>query len=196
MEAARSRKGLGWRRGFLELCLQCEPPGPDYTASYICMLIIICLVVHRLQRFLRVVSLFEVSSRLGRIEADQANCSNFASDTLGAGHRNVVNNLEGVSEAVGGVNILTLHLDDEDPNSVDEDKSDELYPELKFNGHSATPNNSHFTGSVKLLPSGDRHWTFIITYGGAERWITQGIEIGMRGVYGMWSDVLHEELSP
>ena len=132
------------------------------------------------------------------------------------------NDLEGISEAVGGVNTLRLRLMDETDKDFERDEDDvsmdedTLYPPLQFTGESAGPNGSTFKGQVSLLDDGSRHWTFVIRcanslhgfsksrtvlivilrYSGADRWQTECIEIGGRGVYGVWSDVLHEELSP
>lgn len=149
--------------------------------------------------------------------------------------------LEGISEAVGGVNSLRLRLMEDDEEFVegrpirrrarqprnrahssghisdhddadriktgqdDEDSSDDedddeaentLYPPLRFVGESTGPQGSTFRGTVKILEDGNRHWTFIIRYSGQDRWQTECIELGGRGIYGIWSDVLHEELSP
>ena len=109
-----------------------------------------------------------------------------------------MNSLSGISEAVGGVNSLTLKLlPEEDTPARDRDEDpDTPHPTLYFSGTSTGPNGSLFRGSVRMLDDGQRWWTFVIRYGGSDRWQTEGVEVGGRGVYGMWSDVAHEELSP
>merc|ERR1712093_808324 len=108
--------------------------------------------------------------------------------------------LEGISEAVGGVNSLRLRLMEDDEECSDDEDDDEaentLYPPLRFVGESTGPQGSTFRGTVKILEDGNRHWTFIIRYSGQDRWQTECIELGGGGIFGIWSDVLHEELSP
>lgn len=101
-----------------------------------------------------------------------------------------------MSEAVGGLNILDLQLIPEDTAPPPDEDDDPDYPRLYFIGTSTGPNAATFRGTVKLLDDGTRHWTFVIRYGGSDRWLTEAVEFGSRGIYGMWSDVTHEELSP
>lgn len=105
------------------------------------------------------------------------------------------NNLDGISEAVGGINSLELALAPEEEQEWDQYPNNP-YPPLKFVGQSTGPTGSSFRGLVKMLNNGFRHWEFTIHYSGSDRWQTSGVEVGGRGVYGVWSDVLHEDLSP
>lgn len=107
--------------------------------------------------------------------------SNFAPPSL----QGPSNNLDGVGEAVGGINSLELAL------MPDEEQEWDLYPDdpfppLKFEGESTGPTGSRFRGLVKMLEGGYRHWEFTIRYSGSDRWVTSGVEVGGRGVYGEW----------
>ncbi|KAK9898301.1 hypothetical protein P389DRAFT_166730 [Cystobasidium minutum MCA 4210] len=119
----------------------------------------------------------------------------FAYNFAPAGQHGADNDLEGVSEAVGGLNSLELALLPDEEQDWDK-YPDEKYPPLKFQGQSSGPTGSTFRGQVKMLADGYRHWEFTIRYSGSDRWVTSGVEVGGRGVYGIWSDVLHEDLSP
>ena len=70
------------------------------------------------------------------------------------------------------------------------------YPPLRFKGDSVGPNGSTFTGKVEMLPCGNRSYTFVVRYSGADRWSSRGIEVGSRGIYCIWSDVHREAHSP
>lgn len=91
--------------------------------------------------------------------------------------------MEGISEAVGGINSLELALapvEEQDWDSYPDDP----FPPLKFVGQSTGPTGSTFRGLVKMLDNGYRHWEFTIHYSGSDRWQTSGVEVGGRGVYG------------
>lgn len=105
--------------------------------------------------------------------------SNFAPDAI-QGRRN---DLDDISEAVGGINTLELMLAPEEEQ--DENADDNPFPPLRFKGQSTGPTGSLFRGTVQKLPSGYVHWEFVIRYSGSDRWQTSGVELAGRGVYGM-----------
>lgn len=107
----------------------------------------------------------------------------FDSNFAPASPRGPGNNLEGVSEAVGGINSLELALLPDEQQEWDLHPG-ERYPPLKFEGQSTGPTGSTFRGQVKLLEGGYRHWEFTIRYSGSDRWVTAGVEVAGRGIYG------------
>lgn len=103
--------------------------------------------------------------------ADIESFSNFAGVMPHPNPDRQRNDLEGISEAVGGVNTLRLRLVEDGQKSEDDVEMDEdnPYPPLHFTGESAGPNGSTFKGQVSLLEDGSRHWTFVIRYANSRK---------------------------
>lgn len=82
-------------------------------------------------------------------------------------------------------------------------------PRIYFSGTSSTQSNvswgsgmdkSYLSGYVECLASEDIRWYLVSSYGGQERWSSQGVQIGgvgsARGVLGTWTGVHHEHRDP
>lgn len=95
---------------------------------------------------------------------DLVELSNFAAGA----QQQAISTLDGISEAVGGMNVLTFRLaSDEELEeaglaATQEDDEDDPFPPLRFVGNAFGPAGSTHTGLVRRLPNGYRHWTFTI----------------------------------
>ena len=110
-------------------------------------------------------------------------------------------------EACGALLRMEIKLD----NSVKDDHmlrtnvpmSTDL-PPLYFSGHSRGHGYTHpmtaVKGLVALLPGGrEVRWKFLVAYNGVDQWQLEGVQPGgirSGGIYGVWSQVDHEDHGP
>ncbi|KAG8901907.1 hypothetical protein FRB99_005010 [Tulasnella sp. 403] len=75
-------------------------------------------------------------------------------------------------------------------------------PRIHFVGRSqgGRPHESKVVGFVECLESGDIRWHMVSSYGGEDRWSSEGVQVGgvgsARGIIGTWSGIDHEPGDP
>ena len=84
-----------------------------------------------------------------------------------------------------------MHLD-LTPTCARPSTSSSTLPRIHFSGTSTSPVPSTVKGSARLSPDGQVRVTYVIAYGGTDRWRLEGIQIGgiggRRGVLGIWTE--------